>query len=119
MKNLFHRLMMNLGMIIRAFFNLGVSLKYVLIVCIVLTAGTYYFTSSKIISQVGGKEDYDEAMRYIEIKDLVDEKFIDPVDRGAMGDSAAAAMIAGLGDKWSYFMSADDYKTYQLYSSDE
>lgn len=119
MKNMFYRLMMNLGAIISAFFNIGVRLKFVVLLCILLTAGTYYMTSYKIIQNVGGKEDYNEAMRYIAIKDLVDERFIDPVDRSTMGDSAAAAMVAGLGDKWSYFMTADEYKTYQLYSSDE
>ena len=111
--------MYNLGSLISAFFNIGISLKFVILVCVILTAGTYFITNKVAIDNVGGTEDYAEAMRYIEIKDIVDEKFIDTVDRGAMGDSAAAAMVAGLGDKWSYYMSSDEYKTYQLYSSDE
>ena len=119
MKRLFRRLMYNLGSLISAFFNIGISLKFVILVCVILTAGTYFITNKVAIDNVGGTEDYAEAMRYIEIKDIVDEKFIDTVDRGSMGDSAAAAMVAGLGDKWSYFMSSDEYKTYQLYSSDE
>lgn len=119
MKRLFRRLMYNLGSLISAFFNIGISLKFVILVCVILTAGTYFITNKVAIDNVGGTEDYAEAMRYIEIKDIVDEKFIDTVDRGAMGDSAAAAMVAGLGDKWSYYMSSDEYKTYQLYSSDE
>ena len=72
-----------------------------------------------MLKQVGGKDDYDEAMRYIEIKDLLDERFIDPVDRKTMGDTAAAAMVADLGDGWSYFMTADEYRTYQLSSSND
>lgn len=119
LKNLFQRLLWNISAIISAFFNIGIRLKYVVLACILLTAGTYFLTSRKMIDNVGGKSDYSEAMRYIEIKDIVDAKFIDQVDRAAMGDYAAAAMISGLGDKWSYYMSADEYKTYQLYSSDE
>ncbi|MBQ3210784.1 MAG: PDZ domain-containing protein [Oscillospiraceae bacterium] len=119
MKRLFRRVMYNLGSLISAFFNIGISLKFVILVCVILTAGTYFITNKVAIDNVGGAADYAEAMRYIEIKDIVDEKFIDTVDRGAMGDSAAAAMVAGLGDKWSYYMSSDEYKTYQLYSSDE
>lgn len=111
--------MYNIGSLIRAFFNIGISLKFVILVCVLLTAGTYFLTSKIMIDNVGGTADYAEAMRYIEIKDIVDEKFIDTVDRAAMGDSAAAAMVSGLGDKWSYYMSSDEYKTYQLYSSDE
>ena len=47
---------------------------------------------------VGGKEDYAEAMRYIEIKDPVCDNYIDEADREKMGQSAAAAMVSGLGD---------------------
>jgi carboxyl-terminal processing protease len=119
LKRIFQRFFMKIGRFLYRFFNLGVSLKFVLILCIGLTAGTYFITSHHIIKEVGGKEDYEEAMRYIEIKDVVDDKFIDEVDRSTMGDSAAAAMVSGLGDKWSYFMSPDEYKTYQLYSTDE
>ena len=87
---------MNIAYIIRSFFNIGIRLKFVVLVCVLLTAGTYFVTSQKMIKDVGGKTDYNEAMRYIEIKDIVDDKFIDQVDRSVMGDSAAAAMIAGL-----------------------
>ena len=108
-----------LGRLISAFFNLNIPLKVVLALLIILVGGTYFMTSKKLLEAVGGESEYDEAMRYIEIKNVVDEKFIDQIDRKAMGDSASAAMVSSLGDKWSYFMTADEYKTYQLYSSDE
>ncbi|MDO4982129.1 MAG: S41 family peptidase [Eubacteriales bacterium] len=119
MKNLLRRLLYRILRFFGAIFNIRFPLKIVLPLLIILTAGTYFYTSDKLVTQVGGQVDYDEAMRYIEIKDIAEEKFIGDVDRGTMGDSAAAAMISGLGDKWSYFMTADEYKTYQLYSSDE
>ena len=110
---------MNVGRVIVAIFNIGIRLKYVILVCALLTFGTYYLTSHRMIENVGGKSEYDEAMRYIDIKNIVDDKFIDEVNREAMGDSAAAAMVSGLGDPWSYFMTADEYKTYQLSSTNE
>lgn len=119
LKNILRRFFYNLGRIIVGIFNIGIELKYVVIACAVLTFGTYYFTHHKMIEDVGGKTDYNEAMRYIEIKNLCDGKFIDEVDRDAMGDSAAAAMVSGLGDPWSYYMTADEYKTYQLSSTNE
>lgn len=119
MKNLFQRLLYNIGQILSAIFNIGVRLKFVIPLCILLTVGTYYLTNHSVIERVGGKEDYDEAMRYIEIKDIVDEKFIDEANRSAMGDSASAAMVSGLGDPWSYYMTADEYKTYQLSATNE
>lgn len=111
MKNILRRFFYNLGRIIVGIFNIGIELKYVVLACAVLTFGSYYLTHHNMIEAVGGKSEYDEAMRYIEIKDICDEKFIDVVDRAAMGDSAAAAMISGLGDPWSYYMTADEYKT--------
>lgn len=119
MKKLIRRLLYAILRFFSAIFNIRFPLKIVLPLLIVLTVGTYFFTSNKLLTQVGGQTDYNEAMRYIEIKDIAEKKFIGDVDRGSMGDSAAAAMISGLGDKWSYFMTADEYKTYQLYSSDE
>ena len=111
--------MYNFGRVIAYIFNIKIPLKIVVALLIILIGGTYFITSNKLINAVGGESEYDEAMRYIEIKNIVDEKFIDTVDRKAMGDSASAAMVSSLGDKWSYFMTADEYKTYQLYSSDE
>ena len=103
----------------RAVFNIPVRFKYVLIALLLVFGGTYFHTQRTMYNNVGGKSDYDEAMRYIEIKNVVDKEFIDEVDRSAMGDAAAAAMISGLGDKWSYYMSPNEYKAFQLSSTGE
>jgi len=119
MGKLFGRLFAAIGRGLSKLFNVGIPLKFVLILLVLFTGGAVAYTSSTMIRNVGGKSDYDEAMRYIEIKDLLEQNYIDPVDRESMGDSAAAAMVAGLGDKWSSFMSADEYRTFQLSSSNE
>jgi len=118
-KNLLRRLGEGIWFLFSAIFNIPIRLKYVIILCALLTGGAYLLTSSKLIKNVGGKEDYNEAMRYIEIKDLVTENYIGETDRKSMGDSAARSMVSGLGDKWSSYMSADEYKSFQLYSTSE
>ena len=100
-------------------FNLGIPLKAVLLLCIILVGAAIGITYSKTIKSVGGKEQYAEALQYIEIKDIIADNYIGEADRDKMADSAAAAMVAGLADKWSYYMSAEEYSTYQLYSSNE
>ena len=117
--NLFYRLFRGIGRVLKRLFNAGIPLKYVLIICILVGGVTYFGTHNTIIRDVGGNEDYAEAMRYIEIKDLIDERYIDPVDRSIMADDAAAAMVSGLGDPWSYFMSADEYRAYQLSTAND
>ncbi len=47
-----------------------------------------------------------------ELKALVDEKFIGDIDWKVAEDNAAAGLIAGLGDRWSYYMSAEGYESY-------
>ena len=100
-------------------FNLGIPLKIVLLLLIVFTGTAIGITYSKVMNSVGGKDEYEEASRYIELKNIIVDNYIGVADREKMADSAAAAMVAGLLDKWSYYMSADEYSTYQLYSSDE
>lgn len=119
MKKILGRFLASIGRFFWRLFNIGIPLKVVLILILLAGGGSFWLTRSKMLEKVGGKEDYDEAMRYIEIKDAVQEHYIDEADRSRMGQSAASAMIAGLGDKWSYFMTPDEYKSYKLSSANE
>lgn len=119
MNNLGTRILLGILNIFHAFFNIRIKLKYVILAVILLVGGTVTYTYRTMIRNVGGKDYYDEAMRYIELKDVIQDKFIDEVDRTSLGDSASNAMVSGLNDRWSYYMSANEYQTYQLYSSSE
>lgn len=119
MGRVFRRIFGGVGILLSRFFNYGISLKVVLLLLLLAVGGTRYVTRNQVIRAVGGKEDYNEAMRYIEIKDIIDERYIDQVDRKSMGYSAATAMVSGLGDAWSRFMTDDEYQTYQLSSSND
>ena len=46
------------------------------------------------------------------LESLIEEKFIGEHDTTAMEDAAAEAMIASLGDRWSYYIPADQYSAY-------
>ena len=116
---LFKRFFQRIGRLFGLLFNAGIKLKYVLALLIIFVGGAVAVTYSQIMNNVGGKTDYAEAKRYIELKDICEDKYIDTVDRGSMTDSASAAIVNGLGDKWSYYMTADEYDTYQLYNSND
>lgn len=119
MQSLGNRLLSAIAQFFSAIFNIRIKLKFVLIAFILIISGAVAYTYYTMLDNVGGKEDYAEAMRYIEIKDVIDENFIDEVDRAALGNYAAAAMVSGLNDPWSKYMSSDEYKTYQLSSANE
>ena len=46
------------------------------------------------------------------LEELIDHCFIGEVDKVAMEDAAAGAMIAALGDRWSYYIPAEEYAAY-------
>lgn len=48
-----------------------------------------------------------------ELEALILERFIGEADRTAMEDAAAEAMVDSLGDRWSYYIAAEDYEAYQ------
>lgn len=46
------------------------------------------------------------------LADVIDRRFVGQSDETAMQDAAAQAMIASLGDRWSYYISAEDYASH-------
>ena len=51
--------------------------------------------------------------KYQEIMNVVDQYFIgDDVDMTKVNDAMASGVITGLGDRWSYYVSAEDYQSY-------
>lgn len=48
-----------------------------------------------------------------ELADLLEERFIDGVDRAELENAAADAMVEALGDRWSYYIPASQYDSYQ------
>lgn len=48
-----------------------------------------------------------------QLESLILERFIGEADGIALEDAAAEAMVAATGDRWSYYISAADYASYQ------
>lgn len=47
-----------------------------------------------------------------ELEKLIFNRFIGEADQKTMEDAAASAMISALGDRWSYYIPADEYAAY-------
>lgn len=45
-----------------------------------------------------------------ELQALIDEYFVNDADAAELEDGAAAGMISALGDRWSYYIPADEYE---------
>ena len=51
--------------------------------------------------------------KLVELENLIDYYFVDEMDRNAVENAAAEAMVGALNDRWSYYMTAAEYKSYQ------
>lgn len=47
-----------------------------------------------------------------ELETLIEERFIGEAERKELEDAAANAMVKATGDRWSYYMSAEEYESY-------
>lgn len=119
MGNLIRNLLLSIARALHRLFSLKVTVRAVAIMLVLGIGLSWALTKSNMKKDVGGDLDYDEARRYIEIKDMIEQNYINDVDRAKLGESAAAAMVSGLGDRWSTYMTADEYKTFQLSSANE
>ena len=78
-------------------------LSYVL-VALVAIAVTFPLAASLMSNSPNSKLEQVEA--------LITERFIGEADQTHMEDAAAAAMVNSLGDRWSYYIPADEYAAY-------
>lgn len=53
-----------------------------------------------------------EMTKLRQLQMLIEDRFIGEADAKAMEDAAAEAMIEALGDRWSYYIPADQYQTF-------
>jgi len=95
--------------------SLGKALLFCLI-CIIVTAAV---TVGIMYGKFGGRDQYKAAQKYIEVQNVIEDKYIGEYDENSIIDSAASAMVESLGDRWSYYMTADQYTAYKLHTSNE
>lgn len=55
----------------------------------------------------------EEPYRKLEqLESVIEQVYVGESDKAAMEDAAAAAMVESLGDRWSYYMTREDYASY-------
>ena len=76
-------------------------LSYVL-VAVVAVGATMWLTLDKPVG----------SDKLSQLENLLLNRFVDGADQKALEDAAAHAMVAALGDRWSYYIPADEYAAY-------
>lgn len=107
------------GGLLRAFFGIKIRFWAFILVCALCVGVTYGATVRSERDRIGSGDNYTQAMKYLEIKNVLDANYVDEINEEDVSAAAFAAMVDGLGDKWSYYMSPSEYETYKLYSSSQ
>ena len=53
------------------------------------------------------------SLKTAEISSYLERYFIDDYDEKELADAAAEAMVEATGDRWSYYLSAEEYADYE------
>lgn len=107
------------GGLLRAFFGIKIPFWAFIIICGLCFGVTYGLTLRSERDRIGSGDNYNQAMKYVEIKNTIDQNYVGEVDEEAVSAAAFSAMVDGLGDKWSYYMSPSEYAAYKLYSANQ
>ena len=102
-----------------SFFNKKFKLTHLIIVCLIVAALTAGATYALTIGGIGSKQYFDDAKAYVEIEKIINENYIGSADDDTLFNAAASAMVRSIDDKWSYYMSPEEYAAYKLTSSNE
>lgn len=78
-------------------------------------AATYLIT----IGGFSAQKYFEDAKAYVEIEKIINENYIGDVNDDTLYNAAASAMVRSIDDKWSYYMSPEEYAAYKLSSSNE
>lgn len=104
---------------LKAAFDKKISIRATIIACVVCTALAAVIAVIASRAGFGGAENYRMAKKLAEVKSVVDSEYIGDADDEALTNAAAAAMVAATGDRWSYYMTSEEYQAYQMYSNNE
>ena len=82
---------------------------------------TYDFVSRKYEARLSQTMDISELLtgnspveaKTTEIRSYLEKYFIDPYDNDKLADGAAAGMVAATGDRWSTYLSREQYEEYR------
>ena len=55
--------------------------------------------------------------KFSEVYDIINKKYVGDADMASVCDGAFSGMVESLGDRWSYYLTADENEEYQQYQS--
>ena len=87
----------------------------VIVTALVTAALTAVLAAVLVNSRLGDELAFArEHPKLMELSEVIDSHFVGEKDATAVEEACAAGMVEGLGDRWSYYISAEDLKEYDI-----
>lgn len=82
------------------------------ILCFATSIATLAVVTVLFINGVGGREGLAFIEKVNTVRRIVDELYVGDVDWSAAADEVSEAIVESTGDRWSYYMTAEEYAAY-------
>lgn len=86
-----------------------------LIACLASFAAAILLSNYMLISKYGGMDIFPYATKFASVFAAIQDNYIGEADMEKASDAAYSAMVAAVEDRWSYYMTAQEYLDYQEY----
>ena len=93
------------------------SIKTLFFVCLFTAVAVAAGTLLGVYFAIGGREGAAVLAKVSAVRRVIDGGFVGRTDWTAVSDAAAEGMIEALDDRWSYYMTAEEYASYRDRSS--
>lgn len=80
--------------------------------CFAAAAVTLALVTALFINYVGGREGLAFLSKINAVRSIVDELYVGEMDWDAAADKASAGIVEATGDRWSYYMTREEYASY-------
>lgn len=101
----------------KGFWKRGTTYEKVLTACVCTVLCTIVFLISALAAAVGGFEELKYLAKFAGVMGVVERTYIGEADLETVTDAGFRAMIQTLGDRWSYYMTAEEYERYKEQST--
>lgn len=104
---------------INRFLSRQVNMENAIVACLSMFLITIALVVIWLAILAGGFNNLIQTVKFAQILSIVDRVYIGEADTEEISELAFDSMIAGLEDRWSYFMTAEEYKQHQQVQSNQ
>ena len=89
----------------------------VLAMCLCTAILTIVVMYAMVFFAIGGKEGLAYYNKLFSVKKVIEEEYVGEVDWNKASDMVSSAIVESTGDRWSYYLTAEEFENYNLISN--